>query len=73
MSVNGPIADGSQRAICTYGAKALDLDISISPGVLLVVKCYVLFRVITMTLDTLDEGGYVVIVRHGGCEGGKEL
>lgn len=30
MSANGPIADGSQRAICTYGANALDLNIYIS-------------------------------------------
>ena len=36
------------------------------------VKIYGLLRVITMTLNALNEGGDVVIVRHGGCEGGKE-
>ena len=71
ISINGPIADGNQRAICTYGAKALDLDISISVlGVKY--KNYALLRVITMTLDALNEGGDVVIVRHDGCEGQKE-
>lgn len=72
-SINGPIAVGNQRAMCTYGAKALDLNISISVlGLGVKFKKNGLIRVITMALNALNEGGDVVVVRHGGCEGGRE-